>query len=320
MKTIKQKSGTAKNFFIVLFAFGTLGFGYVAFDQYQEIQGNKETINGKIDAIEQKALEMYIEIEQNLAEINAHEGVLRSDLKSEEFDLGTAPIERIQREISIISSLMDRNDHLIAGLNAKVDSQNDQLKDYSSKVSSLNQRMKAYIDKAQELAEDNHDLQEQMMLTEAENVNLGQAVDQRTVQIHQQTQIIEVQNDELKKQDRKINAAYFAVGSYNDLEDKQVLEKEGGVIGIGSTISLKDEFDVNCFTQIDRRKYKTIPVFNKKAELVTTHNPKSYEIITDHNDGIKWIEITDPELFWEKSKYMVVVTDGKAVQNIADAR
>ncbi|MBK7945116.1 MAG: hypothetical protein IPJ85_07360 [Flavobacteriales bacterium] len=79
--------------------------------------------------------------------------------------------------------------------------------------------------------------------------------------------------------------------------------QEGGVIGIGSVNKLNtDNLPKDYFTRIDITRTMEIPLA-AKAKLATTHPAGSYRI-----DGDK-LAITDPNLFWSVSKYLVVVVE-----------
>jgi len=71
---------------------------------------------------------------------------------------------------------------------------------------------------------------------------------------------------------------------------------------------LKSDFNKTSFTEIDRRNFKTIPVFSKKAELATSHPADSYVWVEGEN-GVDWLEIVKPEAFWQTSKYLVILTN-----------
>ena len=104
-----------------------------------------------------------------------------------------------------------------------------------------------------------------------------------------------------------MNEAFFAMGSYKELKNKGILEKEGGFIGIGRNKVLTDTFDNNYFSKVDIREVKRIPVFSKKAEIITDHPTDSYELTeTEDEKMIAYLEIKKPDDFWKASRYMVI--------------
>jgi hypothetical protein len=106
-----------------------------------------------------------------------------------------------------------------------------------------------------------------------------------------------------------MNTAYYCVGTYKELRDNKVLNKEGGFLGLGKKKTLNADFNKDYFTQIDITKVKTIPVNGKNAKLVTNHPSASYKLEVDSKKRAKSLTITDEEEFWKSSKYLVISID-----------
>ena len=104
-----------------------------------------------------------------------------------------------------------------------------------------------------------------------------------------------------------MNTAFYAFGTKKELAEKNVIEKEGGVLGIGKTIKMKKDFNRDYFMKIDIREFNQLPLNTKKAKIVTTHPAGSY-----HLTGTKTVEsliIDNPEDFWKASKYLLIVVE-----------
>ncbi|MDX1630066.1 MAG: hypothetical protein R3345_15260, partial [Fulvivirga sp.] len=124
-----------------------------------------------------------------------------------------------------------------------------------------------------------------------------------------QAAVIEVQNETIDEQKEKINTGYIAVGTYKELEEQKVVEKAGGVLGIGATKTLQDNFNEEAFQKVDVTELSAIPVTAKKVRLVTTHPEGSYELSKDLNEKIQQLTILNPDEFWKSSKYLVVMVE-----------
>jgi len=116
-----------------------------------------------------------------------------------------------------------------------------------------------------------------------------------------------------------LNTAYYAVGPYKTLRDKEIIKKEGGFLGINRETTLTGNPDEELFHEIDIRDITKIPVFAKKWDIVSGQDASSYELVYD-NENMEWIHITDPEKFWKKSKYLVVVIREKDYDELALSR
>ena len=67
-----------------------------------------------------------------------------------------------------------------------------------------------------------------------------------------------------------------------------------------------NDFNKDYFTQIDIRTDKTIKLYSKNAELLTTHPEGTYELVKD-NEGLLTLMILNPNKFWSVSRYLVIL-------------
>jgi hypothetical protein len=92
--------------------------------------------------------------------------------------------------------------------------------------------------------------------------------------------------------------------SISELKDEGIVERQGGILGIGSTPVLRSDFAREHFTPVDIREIEYIPLESKKAELISVHPDESYHISGDNQADTLFIE--DPNLFWTATKFLVV--------------
>ena len=69
---------------------------------------------------------------------------------------------------------------------------------------------------------------------------------------------------------------------------------------------LQSNFNKSYFTKIDIRVDKEIKLYSKSAKLLTTHPAGSYTLTQDANKQYV-LQITNPEIFWSTSKYLVIL-------------
>ena len=108
-----------------------------------------------------------------------------------------------------------------------------------------------------------------------------------------------------------LHSAFYIVGKSKDLQDAKIIDRKGGLLGIGKTSKLNDNFDNSKFTQIDYTQMSSIPVNGGDVKIITSHPNDSYTLDNDLKAKylVKNILITNPEKFWSVSKYLVVVKD-----------
>lgn len=102
----------------------------------------------------------------------------------------------------------------------------------------------------------------------------------------------------INEQDKQLHMAYYVYGTKSEL-------KEQGILSKGSEV-LQKSFNKNYFTKIDYRHQKDIPLFSKNVKLLTAHPQASYRLDRDVEKNYT-LHITNPDLFWSTSKYLVVL-------------
>ena len=100
----------------------------------------------------------------------------------------------------------------------------------------------------------------------------------------------------INSQDKQLNTAWFAFGTKKELKAQNILVKGKGLQG---------NFNKSYFTKIDIRVEKEIKLYSKSAKILTMHPSSSYSLTTDAKDQYV-LRITNPDIFWSTSKYLVI--------------
>lgn len=200
--------------------------------------------------------------------------------------------DRINENIRIINELLERNRKLIADLQAK-------LRASQGRVAELNilvERLQVSVaEKEKELGLTKARLNELDLNLENLNVMLDTITAQKAA-----TDLA------LKEKIKQLNTAYYVVGTFKELRQKNVVDKEGGFLGIGKNQLLKQDFNNDAFTRIDITETKLIDFGGREGRIITNHPSGSYSL--NRNAGkITSLSISDPEKFWGASKYLVVI-------------
>ncbi|MCM1317176.1 MAG: hypothetical protein NC241_03240 [Bacteroides sp.] len=134
---------------------------------------------------------------------------------------------------------------------------------------------------------------------------LDQAVDSLGTQVAEVTEQRDAAQEEAVAQANLANACYYAIGSKSELKAHDIIEGGGF---LRKTKIMQGDFDQSFFIKADRRTLATIPLHSKKAKIISTTPPASSYAIKDVN-GQKVLEITNPNLFWGVSNYLVIQID-----------
>lgn len=231
----------------------------------------------------------FNEVESNLNAVSSKQNIIMSN--SENGDLKSSQKERINNEIKAINELMEQNTQKLKDLTRKLNRSNTKNAKLEKTIALLNEQL---TQKYAELAQ----LNDRLNALSSQVVQLQTSVDTLSSKNLAQSKVI---NDKIMES----HTAYFVVGESKDLQKSKLINKEGGLLGMGRSIKLSDNLDNNKFTKIDYTATKIIPVNSKDMKLVTTHPTDSYTIEKTGN-MITSLVIINPEKFWSASKYLVV--------------
>lgn len=253
------------------------------------------------DSMIEDLLTSFDQVDANLELIREKESKLREWAEGEEV-MGNRE-ERIVRDIQVINTLMAENKEEISKLRERLRKAGVNL---SSLESRLNQMEIANQEKTAEL----EDLRLKLTTAESNIAGLHDTLGQKQMHIAMQEEVIGSQSSVIKEQDTKIHEAYVATGSYKELKERGLVDKKGALFGvIGGEKEFTAVTDKDEFVLIDQREQVRIPIFSKKAELITDHPAGSYEIEKGVDGDVTSIDIVNPDAFWQTSRYLIVATD-----------
>ena len=260
-------------------------------DQANRQKDSLASIINERDSSLNDFLSSFNEIEKNLDSIARKQNAINVNV-DKQGELNKTAKERINDNIAAINQLMNENRAQIAELNRKLKNSGSKIAHFETMIQTLNEQI---AQKDRELA----DLNDKLNSLNTQVAQLQTSVDTLTRTTLAQTKTIDEQTTSL-------HTAYFVVGKSKDLQTMKVIDKTGGLLGIGKTSKLSSNFDNNKFTRIDYVQTSTIPIDSKDAKVITTHPSDSYTMNKD-KDKVVSLSITNAEKFWSASKYLVVV-------------
>lgn len=252
----------------------------------REAAAKDSTINSFIESLN--------EIEDNLAQVKQKQGAIKSSATEGAELQGTAK-ERINEDINFINDLLEENKSKLADLRSK-------LRKSNVKVAELQKMIERMTAQLEEKDLEISGLKEQLAAMNIQITQLNTAVSGLQAESQAKSDVIDKKTD-------AINTAFYAVGTYKELRDNKVVNKEGGFLGLGRKKSLADDFNEDYFTRVDVSKLNSIPVNGKDARVITNHPSSSYKMEMEGKKMVKSITITNPQSFWKSSKYLVIIID-----------
>lgn len=198
--------------------------------------------------------------------------------------------QQIRENIQFIAKTMKHNRELIAKLR-------NQLKQSSVKGDALKNTLESL---SKQLEEKDKQLQQMRAELDAKDIHITE-LDEAINNLH--TNVNNLANENSKKsqvinsQDKQLNTAWFVFGTRKELKEQRIIE--------GDKV-LQSNFNKNYFTKIDIRVDKEIKLYSKYAKVLTMHPSSSYLLQRDANKQYT-LKITNPEIFWSTSKYLVIL-------------
>lgn len=206
--------------------------------------------------------------------------------------------KRILEDIAQINNLLQKNKELVKALQSKLRNSNMKVAELEKMIELLNKQI---ADKDTEIA----DMKQQLEKLNMDVASLNQKVETIT---RESEQTIKSKNEVIDTKTNELNTAFYGFGTKKELEAKGVIEKEGGVLGMGKTIKMKKDFNREFFMKIDIRQFSQLPLNTKRARMVTVHPAGSYHF-NGNDKKVESLVIDKPEEFWSASKYLLLVVE-----------
>ena len=245
-----------------------------------------ETLETEKDSL----MSLMGEISNNLIEINGLENIVTSkEFKSESPSRKREilnNIEAIKQELAVrrqkleqLEEKLKKQNGYTANLQKTIDSQKQLIDQQNKKITDLEDELAKANIKIEDL-----NVRVDSLNTEVSNVS-------------KEKQIAEQKTEELTNQ---LNTCYYIVETNKVLKEKKILEKRF----LGRTKIMEGDFDRSAFVKADKRSLTEIPTGSTSAKVVSKQPADSYEIVDEN--GYKVVKITNANLFWEKSDFLVI--------------
>ncbi|HEY4785570.1 MAG TPA: hypothetical protein VIH57_05955, partial [Bacteroidales bacterium] len=181
-------------------------------------------------------LQSFNQIEANLSVIKEKESVI-SVKSSSNNDLSPDVKSRINNDIMVINDLMTKNKREIIRLQRLLKDSNLKIGEFEKMVAQLNAQIAERDSQVLVLKNDLSKLNFSMTA-------LNASMDSLKTERAQLKSVIEDKTNSL-------NTAYYLVGTKKELIQDNVVMKTGGIVGISSSIKMKQDFNDSKFQRVD---------------------------------------------------------------------
>ncbi len=269
--------------------------------QYKELQAQLDSLQGSYGNQKNQLDEIFgalNDIENGLEDIRKSENILSVQANTEgEYTLSQK--EKIENNIASIRSAINRYQAKIEEL--KKDS-NIKSVEFKKRLNHLQNQLNEKLTIIQQLK--NEIESKELIIKEKEETiaELGNTVTGLQENVEQLSEKNIEMEGTIQNQEKELHSAYYIVATKDELTKLGVIKKGG----IFSSAKVTYHGEKSAFIKIDYREISTINTNAAKAKVLSTHPQGTYSIETIDDEAV--ITISDPQQFWEQTKYLVIQT------------
>ena len=235
------------------------------------------------------------QIEENFDQVKQMENYIQvnKSVENNTQDVRT----KINDDILLMTDILKKNKEQIAALTHKVGRSAVKIREMQKTIERLNTMLNEKIDLIQSLSTE-------LQIKDAAIADLNKNVETLNQDVANLKTQSQTQQTQITAQDEKMNTGWYVFGTAKELKAQNILTS-GGLFS--SNKVLQKDFNKDYFVKIDIRQVKSIPLYSKKAKILTNHPQGSYSL--DNPDGNYVLTIKDYKEFWSVSRYLVVQVD-----------
>lgn len=198
--------------------------------------------------------------------------------------------QKLKEDIQFIADRMKQNRELIAKLQK-------QLANGTLKGAQLQKTIEGLQKQLEEKDAQLQTLREELDKKDIHIAALDETVNNLNTKTNRLTAESNQKTETINAQDKQIHTAWYVFGTKKELKEQSIIQ-DGKV--------MTGNFNKNYFTKVDIRNLSEIKLYSMSAKLLTTHPSSSYSLVRDANKQYT-LRITNSQLFWSTSKYLVVL-------------
>ena len=272
--------------------------------KYKELEARLEALQSDYGLQTKELDEVFAtlnEVEAGLKSIRESENIIAVQSTTEDgMDVPAGSKEQIRKDMQTIQETIK-----------KYQKQIDQLKkdnriksaQFKKRLNALSAELKEKSKLIEDLTEQLNEKSAQLELKTKEVATLGEVVSNLKNEVNTLSQEENRLKEKVASQEEELYSVYYIVGTKDELIDADVITKGG----LFKSAKVSYQSEKNTFVKIDYRQITTITTNAKKAKVLSVHPKGTYAIET--TDGEAALIISDPESFWEHTKYLVIQTN-----------
>lgn len=265
-------------------------------DEYKSLQAERDSLlqlNNQNSTELADVMGIIDEVEENFRQIRETEKYLTLE-SQKKGEMSSDTKTRVKDNFEMVNEILKKN-------KAQLDKLDKQIKNSKGENTSLKKTLQMLRTELEEKATTISELQKKLGERDEMIANLQTDNQILNENVEALTTTTTSQASKIKEQDQELNTAYYMFGTSSELKEAKVVS--GGFLA--STKILKEGIEKSKFIKIDIRKTLSIPVYAKKAKLLSDHPNDSYTLEKDAKGNIS-VKITDYNRFWSLSRFLVI--------------
>ena len=295
--TLKPKD--MKKLFLALIIVATLTSCVESSSKYKALQQQLDSLqaNYKMQGAELDELFATInEIEQGLSSIRETESILAVS-SADGMEIPQGSKEQLIKDVEAIQGAIKNYQAEIEKLKKDKRLQSSQFK---KRLNAMQKELKEKSEIIEALSKQIEEKDAQIVLQTKQIASLDEVVSNLKNEVAELSSEGSQLKAKVADQEAEIYSVYYIVGTKAELIEAGVMTK-GGLFK-SSKVSYQSEKE--AFVKIDSRAISEINTNAKKAKVMSIHPKGTYAFV--ENDGEMVLNISNPQEFWEQTKYLVI--------------
>lgn len=301
---ILSKFGTLKpmnmkKLFLALIIVATLTSCVESSSKYKALQQQLDSLqaNYKMQGAELDELFATInEIEQGLSSIRETESILAVS-SADGMEIPQGSKEQLKKDVEAIQDAIKNYQAEIEKLKKDKRLQSSQFK---KRLNAMQKELKEKSEIIETLSKQIEEKDAQIVLQTKQIASLDEVVSNLKNEVAELSDEGSQLKAKVADQEAEIYSVYYIVGTKAELIEAGVMTK-GGLFK-SSKVSYQSEKE--AFVKIDSRAISEINTNAKKAKVMSIHPKGTYAFV--ETDGEMVLNISNPQEFWEQTKYLVI--------------
>ena len=252
---------------------------------------------------------------------------LKNQKITKEYDIATATLNDIQGSLDSLDkdllgsispndelggTAQDRRTRLlgnIASMRTQIETDKKKISTLESQLAASKGQLKgvqAMIDKLKGSVADKEAILSQLQ-TKLNTMSATLESERRlsAEEIAERERTITSKDNKLTEQEHAANVMYYIVGTRKDLMDKGIINRKGGLLGIGKVSTVNKKYDTDKFTMFNLLDTPTITFDATKGGFSILSDQAASSYTVERNDKMNILTITDPQSF-RRHKALVI--------------